>query len=360
MSKFLMRISILFPLVFSMALHGQESIPLGDDEITRFGIQFSPVQLIDGSTGMRVPAIIINSPLAISGLTSRYAGVLEGWNVMPGEDVSRDQLLGVINSQEVLAIQQDWVLADSLMQEAQFNLGKDEMLFEEGVIAEQRLIQTRRDFQQVRINAQAARQKLQMAGFTDAQLSDLKETGEGLGLYFLRSPMDGQISHLASNAGAYINASNELVAFNNGNLWIRARLPARLAGQMEIGQQLQLADSGHSLTLRQMDFAADENSQMLDIYAEFNRTLSRLPGQVVSLMLTPAGGGILVPASAVVHSGDLTQVFVRTAGGIEVRTLSLTPVGNAYLSQGGISAGDQVVTRGAAQLKGIQLGLGGE
>jgi len=347
-------------ILLAPGAHAQESIPLEQADIERFGIEFTTVQAMDGTTGMPVPATIINSPLSASGITARYTGILEGWNVMQGEIVSRDQLLGTINSQEVLGIQQEWILADSVLQEAEYNLGKDEMLFEEGVISEQRLVQTRRNFQQARINAQAARQKLTLAGFNETQLQRLQEEGEGLGIYYLRSPMEGQISHFEQNVGAYVTASTPLVSFSSGNLWVRSELPARLGQQLTIGQVLRLADSGQELTLRLMDYAADENSQMLHVYAEFNSPVSRLPGQVTSMMLTPAGGGVMVPASAVVHSGDDTQVFIRTASGVAIRSLSLIPVGNAYLAQEGINAGDEVVTRGAVQLKGIQLGLGGE
>jgi len=360
MKKFLEMGMIFVSFLLFMGLHAQEQITLSNDEVARFGIQFTPVRNMDGNTGMRVPATVINSPLSVSAITARYEGILNGWEVAPGDSVAQNQLLGIINSQELLGIQQAWIMADSALKEAQFNLGKDEMLLAEGVISEQRMIQTRRDFQQARINDQAARQRLQLAGFTDDQMQALLATGEGLGLYYMRSPVAGTVSHLAQNAGAYVADNSELVSFNSGNLWLRAQLPARLAQQLQSGQQASLADSNHSLTLRQQDFAADENSQMIDVYAEFDQPVARLPGQVVSLVLTPRGGGVLIPGEAVVHSGDLTQVFVRRSDGVKVRTLELIAVGNAYLAQNGIEPGSEVVTQGAAQLKGIQLGLGGE
>ncbi len=360
MKKFLEIGVIYFSFLLSMGLNAQERIALTNDEVARFGIEFTPVRVIDGNAGMRVPATVINSPLSLSTITARYEGVVTGWEVAPGDKVSQNQLLGIINSQELLGIQQAWIMADSALKEAQFNLGKDEMLLAEGVISEQRMIQTRRDFQQARINDQAARQRLQVAGFTDDQMQALLESGAGLGQYFIRSPVAGTVSHLAQNVGTYVTDNSELVSFNSGNLWVRAQLPARLAQQLQAGQKASLADSNHSLTLRQQDYAADENSQMIDVYAEFDQLVARLPGQVVSLLLTPQGGGVLIPGEAVVHSGDLTQVFVRRSDGVEVRTLELIAVGNAYLAQNGIEAGSEVVTRGAAQLKGIQLGLGGE
>jgi hypothetical protein len=45
---------------------------------------------------------------------------------------------------------------------------------------------------------------------------------------------------------------------------------------------------------------------------------------------------------------------------VESRVLDLQPFGSDYLAIAGIDAGAEVVVRGAALLKGIQLGLGGE
>lgn len=360
MTRSFNRFLFLSALVFTMGLNAQEHIILSDDEITRFGIEFSSVDILDGESGMQVPATVINSPLMVSDVMARVGGVLQGWQVLPGETVSAGQVLGVINSQEILGIQQEWIMAESNYREAEFNLGKDEMLHEEGVISEQRLVRTRRDYQQARINAHAAQQKLELAGFDADQLEALRKNGEGLGIYYIRAPLAGTVSHLAFNAGAYVTANAELVSFASGNLWVRAQLPARVGRQLESGQQVRIARSGQKLTIRQQDYMAEAASQMIDVYAEFNQPTALLPGQVVDLVITPEGGGLLVPSEAVVHSGDETQVFVRVADGVEVRTLSLIPVGAAYLAQSGLSAGDQLVTRGAAQLKGIQLGLGGE
>ncbi len=85
-----------------------------------------------------------------------------------------------------------------------------------------------------------------------------------------------------------------------------------------------------------------------------------LPGQLVTLRLAAGSTGVLVPADAVVRTGDASIVYVRQPGGVEARTLQLRVHGSDYLAESGVSAGEEVVVRGAALLKGIQLGLGGE
>jgi len=67
---------------------------------------------------------------------------------------------------------------------------------------------------------------------------------------------------------------------------------------------------------------------------------------------------LLIPAAAVVHEGVESLVYVRNPNGVEVRALSLIPMGDAYLAISGIRAGEQILVKGAALVKGIQLGLG--
>ena len=66
----------------------------------------------------------------------------------------------------------------------------------------------------------------------------------------------------------------------------------------------------------------------------------------------------MVPSEAVVHERGQTLVYVFSSGVIQMRALQLVPVGDGYVTQADLSLGDQLVTKGAALVKGMQLGLG--
>src|SRR5690606_15381310 len=134
----------------------------------------------------------------------------------------------------------------------------------------------------------------------------------------------------------------------------------RLAARVQPGDTLRLADRDATLVVRQKDRSLAAGSQTIGILAEFTSAIELLPGQIVSLQLPPQADGIVVPADAVVHNGNATTVFVRVPDGVESRLLDLQPIGTDYLAIDGLTAGEEVVVRGAALLKGITLGLGGE
>ena len=341
-------------------LLGNEAISLGQEDFLRLGIRFEPAAAPDGEAGMRFPATVIDSPETISAVTARHQGVLERWHAQPGQRVASGALLAELRSPELLALQQQWIEAEAALEEARFQLDKDESLFGQGIIAEQRLMGTRRDWRQTAFARDAAAEALARAGFSAAQMAALRD-GEGeLGVYFLRAPLDGTLSHRAAQAGAFVNAGETVATVSGGARWLRAELPARLAPSLEEGQPLRAPEAGAPLVLRQKDFEVQSDSQTVEILAEFTAEVDLLPGRVLSVVIPPPHGGIWLPADAVVHSGGETTVYVRSEGGVEARVLELLPAGEGYLARQGIEEGELVAVEGAAILKGIQLGLGGE
>jgi hypothetical protein len=151
----------------------------------------------------------------------------------------------------------------------------------------------------------------------------------------------------------------QLAYLNSGERrWVSIHVPGRFASELDIGQTLMVAVSGETLTLRQKDYVIDSSNQTIELFAEFERETAFTTGQVISVVLPPSRQGVLIPGRAVVHSGSIATVYVRSPSGVEARELTLRSVGAEYLAETGLNAGEEVVIQGSAVLKGIQLGLG--
>ena len=171
---------------------------------------------------------------------------------------------------------------------------------------------------------------------------------------------DGVLSQRMYNVGSYVEAGQIIAMLNAGTRrWVSTHIPAKAAEALEIGHQLSIANSGETLTLRQKDLVIDSSNQTIKLLAEFNTNTSFTTGQVLSIVLPPVDNGVLIPDRAVVHTGGETIIYVRTAAGIEARTLELQSIGANYLASEGIAVGEEIAIQGTAVLKGIQLGLGG-
>lgn len=347
-------------LLLSFPLHAQEFIQLDESNLARLGIVSSPVIAVDNSIGSNFPATVINSPLMTSTVTIPFGGMLQSWLIEPGAQVSNGDVLVEIRSQELLDLQNEWDSASANLEQQRFELEKDSTLLDQGIISRQRLNQTQRDYRRAESLLQSLTAKLNLAGFDENQLNTIDAFNSDRGLYAVRSPANGSMDHLIFNAGDYVDANTPVAEIGSSERWLSATLPARVASRLDIGQRLRVAGSNVPLTLRQKDYAIDPQTQTIEIFAAFDSLPQLMVGQVVTLIIPPAEAGILIPGDSVVHRGDETTVYIQTDGGFEARPLILSPAGADYIAMDGISAGEQIVIRGAAILKGIQLGLGGE
>jgi len=349
----------LLALCLATPLLAQQAIPLDTAAINRLGLVFTAVARAEAGSGTRLPATVIAAPDAMSALHAVHEGVLESWRVQAGESVAAGAVLAVIQSPAVLELQQQWVAARASADQAAYALTRDQSLFDQGIIARQRLQESERAAQAAGFAQQALAAALAQAGHDAAALAAL-QNGEGIGRYSIRAPFAGVVTALPHRTGDMIQSGEAVVSVSGGGLWVSAELPARLASRVQPGQSLTLADSDASLVVRQIEQAFEESTQTAELLAAFDKPVSLRPGQVVTLVLPPQAEGLLVPAAAVVHNGADTVVYVRTVEGVEARTLVLQPNGADYLATAGLAGGEQVVVRGAALLKGITLGLGGE
>lgn len=351
--------SLILLALFAPTLFAQENLAISDADISRMGIVFEPVQALDNNAGARFPATVINSPDSVTTLSARYSGVIEQWQQSSGNPVTAGQTLAIIRSPEILNVQNDWIAALSQLEGAQFELTKDQTLFDQGVISQQRLMQTRTQAQQAAFAEKSTRAQLSLAGFNEARLNALRENGTGLGSYVLVAPANALLTQRMGNVGDYVEANMPLAFLNSGERrWVSIHVPGRFATDMTIGQTLTVAGTGETLTLRQKDFVIDSSNQTIELFAEFNSESGFTTGQIISVVLPPSRQGILIPDRAVVHSGNVATVYVRTDSGVEARELNLLSVGADYLAETGLRSGELIAIQGSAVLKGIQLGLG--
>lgn len=356
-----MQLLLLLFCLGSAAVNAQDFIPLSDEDVDRLAIVFSPVSIVDRQAGSQFPATIVNSPDSVSVLTAPYAGVIEQWNAIPGTLVQAGTVLATIRSPQILQLQTQWLDARSELEQAQFAKQRDEELLRQGIVSQQRLQQTQREYRQAQIAVSAAVSSLGRAGFDESALQQLQNNGQRMGIYALRAPTTAVLSHRALVVGEYVAEYKEVASLQGSDQpWLSSKVPARLAAGLQPGHQLSLAGSGEAMTLRQKDLIIDETTQTVELLAEFNQSVPYLPGQVLSVVLAPLEDGVLIPADAVVHSGDDTVVFVEANQGVEARMLQLAPAGNNYIARSGIRSGERVVVQGTSVLKGIQLGLGSD
>ena len=205
--------------------------------------------------------------------------------------------------------------------------------------------------------ADAAKQRMRLAGMSDEQIAKVVETGAQQARVTLVAPIGGVVTELGAREGMTVTMGTPLFRINGlGSVWVNAEVPEAAAAQVRAGMPVTVrTPSAPDVAL------AGRVSAVLPEVSPATRTIKArievpnakgalVPGLFASVELAPAASAdeTLVPSEAVIATGKRTVVFVAEGEGrfraVDVETGA---EGNGMTAiRKGINAGDKVVVSG--------------
>lgn len=202
-----------------------------------------------------------------------------------------------------------------------------------------------------------ARQRMRLAGMTDAQIRQVEASDKVHARLTVTAPLGGVVTELGVREGMTVGVGTLLFRINGlRSVWVEAELPEAMAGQVPVGSPIEARAAALPSTVLKGKVAAllprlDPATRTLQARIELDNPGGRLvPGMFVTVDLSPARGVdvLQVPSEAVIRTGTRSVVIVARGEGsfapVEVQT-GLEANGQTEIRQG-LEAGQQVVLSG--------------
>ncbi len=200
----------------------------------------------------------------------------------------------------------------------------------------------------------AARARLQQFDISESEIAKLDETGEAITDLTFYSPASGYITERNALPNMHVQPDTKLYAIADlSDVWVLAQIFQNDAGKIKPGDPAEVTLDAYpgrvfkgrvDYLLPQLDVA----TRTLPVRLVFsNPDLKLRPGMYVNVSLKlPLGKRLVVPDSAVFHSGTKSLVFTYTGeGNIQPREVEMGPhVGDEFVVSKGVKAGEQIVT----------------
>ncbi|CAN5387819.1 efflux RND transporter periplasmic adaptor subunit [soil metagenome] len=203
---------------------------------------------------------------------------------------------------------------------------------------------------------QAARQRLILLGMSDALITSVEQSGRPRTVITVTSPIGGAIRTLSVRSGVTVTQGMTLAEISGlSTVWLNAAIPEALAGQVRIGQGVEVRLSAFPserftgrLTALLPEVSGD--SRTLTGRVEMPNRGGRLrPGMYGQIVF---GGGaapaLLVPSEAVIRTGTRDLVMLALAEGRYQP--ALVRVGREAGGQteilAGLAAGERIIASG--------------
>ena len=203
---------------------------------------------------------------------------------------------------------------------------------------------------------EASRKKLDLFGLTSNQIDELKNSGKiNLTLTYY-SPVSGTVIEKKVQEGMYVNEGTAIYEVAElSTLWNIAEVNETDLSTIKLGSKVKLklkAYPGEEFTGKVTFIYPVINSQTrtVKVRSEFSSLNNKLKPQMYgeTIFSTDAGTGLLVPADAVIFSGNSNVVWVKTSDGMfEARNVMVgEKYGDKYQILSGLKDGDEIAASG--------------
>lgn len=281
-------------------------------------------------------------------------------------------------SEPWLRYQQEHVQNSTALNLAQQALGRDKMLFEDGLISRRRFQDTQGQLIMANAVHQNSRQRLKLMGASNIEIAQLEKSGHITATLLVRAPAAGSVSGMTWMPGQQVTSGSQLLQITKpSGLELLLNASVEQSSYIKPGQTVRLkACNDQVLPLGNVLGVGNEltvSNQVIPVRVKLKSNPQALAcyklNQFVNASVETAqekdkgSSDFKVPDTAVAHIGSQAYIFAKSASGfkaIPVNAKRLSSNSFAINADSKLNSDDSVAVSGTVLLKGVLQGLGSE
>jgi membrane fusion protein, heavy metal efflux system len=287
-------------------------VELRDDQIKLAKIETGSVELLSISGNLKVTGTVGVSPENLATVCMPFGGFVKSANLMPGNAVTKGQTLAIVENQEFVDIQQNYLEAKSKLEFAEAEFKRHTELYKEDVYSQKNLQQVTADYKSLKAQVHALEQKLAMIGINPA---DLHEDDISSSVPVI-SPISGYVKAVNINVGKYVAPVDVLFEIvNSDKLYLELTLFEKNADKVSAGQKIRFFINNeaeqHEAVIYQTGRTVSSD-KTYKVYATVSgKCKNIMPGMYVNAIIEASANKVnTLPSEAIVNFDDKDYIFV--------------------------------------------------
>jgi cobalt-zinc-cadmium efflux system membrane fusion protein len=289
------------------------TVSLTDAQLQNAGIQTGKLELQSLSSVLKVSGKIDVPPQNMVSISVPLGGYLKSTKLLPGTHVGKGEVLAVIEDQQYIQIQQDYLTAKSQFayNESEYNRQKE--LNQSKATSDKAFEQTKAAYQSQNILLKALEEKLKLIGVNPDRIT-ANTISKSINIY---SPIAGYVSAVNVNIGKYVTPSDVLFELvNPTDIHLALTVFEKDVDKLFIGQKLMAytntrPDKKYPCEILLISKnLSDERSTMVHCHFEqYDKTL--LPGMFMNAEIEVKNNNVkALPDDAIVRFENKQYVFI--------------------------------------------------
>ncbi len=189
------------------------TVQLTPEQAKETEIQLGELENKEISTIVHLKGKMMPSPENQVSISMPLGGYLKSTKLIPGMKVTKGQVLAVMEDQQYVQLQQEYLTKIAQMKYAQAELNRQKKLNETQASSDKVLQEAQMQFTSNSISIKALAEQLKLIGISPQRLSE-NTISKSISIL---SPITGFVSHVNVNVGQYVNPTDVLFELINPN-----------------------------------------------------------------------------------------------------------------------------------------------
>jgi len=287
-------------------------VELREDQIKLAGIQMGSVEMRSVCNTLKVNGIVTVPPQNLATVCMPLGGFIKYTNLLPGIAVTKGQTLALIENQDFVDIQQNYLEAKNKLVFAEAEYMRHTDLYKDDVYSEQNVQQVTVEYLNLKTLVKSLEQKLILIGIDPDKLNEDNISNS----VNLISPINGFLKAVNVNIGKYVSSTDILFEIvNSDKLYLELTLFEKDADKVVSGQKIKFYINNetevHEAVISQTGKSVSDD-KTFRVYGIVSSSCKNvLPGMYANALIEESDLKVTaLPSEAVVSFDDKDYIFV--------------------------------------------------
>jgi cobalt-zinc-cadmium efflux system membrane fusion protein len=286
---------------------------LTDAQIKNAGVQTGKIEQKEISATLKLNGKIDVPPQNLVSVSVPMGGYLKSTKLLEGMYVTKGQVLCVVEDQQYIQLQEDYLLAKAKIGYAKAEFERQKELNQSKASSDKVYQQAQTEYNSLSVMVQSYGEKLKFAGINPNNVS-ARTISKSINVY---SPISGYVSKVNVNTGKYVNPSDILFEIvNPSDIHLALTVFEKDINKLAIGQSLVAYTNTNpekkypcKIILIGKDFSQNRSTEMHCHFSNYDKTL--LPGMYMNAEIeVKSQQSNVLPSDAIVSFENKNYVFI--------------------------------------------------
>ncbi len=299
--------------------HEEEgTVSLTEQQMDAIGLKMVQIEKRNMNIGVQVTGQLELAPQDKADISPILGGIVEEIRVIEGDVVRKGQVLATLEHPNFIQLQQDYINNVNTLEYLEKDYQRQKKLYEEKVGSGKEFQKIRAEYKNKKSVVKSLKIKLNMLGLNTSEIA----SGTIYSTVSIVSPMNGIISLVETNIGAYVEPLTKLFeVVNNEELHADFRVYEKDINKIKVGQKIYFTTTSLSGKEFEGEIHAispvfEQNPKALHVHADIsNNKRDLIPGMYIQgRIITENFLTTVLPEHSIVTEEEKTYIFIKTEG----------------------------------------------